>query len=72
MKAKLLYEMPADQYHFDIAIRAAAMHSTLMELDNELRSRINHHDLDVDTQELLMQVRKTLNEGMPDLWELGQ
>lgn len=45
MKAKLIFNLPEDNHEWELAIKGAAMHSTLWEYDQWLRSKIKYEDL---------------------------
>lgn len=46
MKAKLIFDLPEENYEFSNAINGSNMRSVLWEFDQWLRSKVKYEDLD--------------------------
>ena len=66
MKAKLKFKLPEDTHEWYNAIKGAAMHSTLWEYDQWLRSKIKYEDLTDEQYKAYQGCRDRLRELLYD------
>lgn len=66
MKAVLEFKLPEENYEYNMANNASKYHSTLLEYDQWLRSKIKYDELTDEQYEIYQKCRETLNEIASD------
>tara|TARA_B110000503_G_scaffold4030_1_gene5326 strand:+ start:1281 stop:1508 length:228 start_codon:yes stop_codon:yes gene_type:complete len=69
MKAKLTFNLPDDEHEFQMAIKGAAMHSVLWEMDQWLRTQYKYMsdtEHSEDKYDTFVKCREQLKEFMND------
>ena len=64
MKATLSFELPAEDEYFDAALRGHLWRDAMRELDEWLRTRIKHGELDAGDHDALSDARDMLRDAM--------
>lgn len=64
MKATLEFSLPEDDYDFKCAAKAAELYSVLRQLDEDMRAKIKHVDMDATTRQWLEQYRNDINQAL--------
>ena len=64
MKATLSFELPAEDEDFDAALRGHLWRDAMRELDEWLRTRIKHGELDAGEHDALSDARDMLRDAM--------
>ena len=64
MKATLSFELPAEDEDFDAALRGHLWRDAMRELDEWLRTRIKHGELDAGEHHALSDARDMLRDCM--------
>jgi len=62
MKAKLIFELPEEQYEYELANNARSMHSVLWDFEQWLRGEIKHGELTDEKYEAYQECRKKFYE----------
>jgi hypothetical protein len=62
MKAKLIFELPEEQYEYDLANNASSMHSVLWDFEQWLRRQIKHGELTDEKYEAYQECRNKFYE----------
>lgn len=68
MKAKLIFNLPEDNYDYILANSANEMYTILHDLQQKLRYELKHNDdLSSDVDEYLEKMYRNLNEELSEL-----
>ena len=66
MKAILEFNLPDDQYEYDMASKGVAMYNVLWELKSELRSMLKYGDLPDAQYEIVEKIQDFLISSLND------
>lgn len=64
MKATLEFSLPEDDHDFRCSSRAAELYSALWQMDQDMRNKIKHVDMDATTRQWLEEYRSEISQAL--------
>lgn len=66
MKAILEFQLPEDQYEYDMANKSGAMYTVLWDIKSELRKMLKYGELPDDQYEIVEKIQEFLIDSLND------